>query len=143
MYMIKQTPLTYMFNNIFKTDEVPSKLNLSKVKPISRKNYKLNQIINLLRCFRVKSSSAFAIGDATNFITTSLDKNYFTIFIDPGKSVRYSGYSILYKKMVLNVVRGLSGEFLTVHNSLSGTKFHRDIDCCVPHGSVSGTIRFD
>ena len=101
--------LTYIFNMSFKADTFPSKRKLAKIISIFKKsenndvsNYRpislLPQVSKILEKysllsflsnnnsisdsqygFRVKSSTSYAIEDATNYITSSLDKDYFTM----------------------------------------------------------------
>ena len=64
-----------------------------------------NSISDTQYGFRVKSSTSSAIADATNYITSSLDKDYFTmgIFIDLRKAFDTVDHAILLKNWIFMV----------------------------------------
>jgi len=102
--------------------------------------------------FRDNMSTAMAIFELTEAITTSLDKKESTIgvFIDLKKAFDTIDHSLLLKKLALYGIRGIALDWLTSYLSDRSqyVKFNNEMSSCksiicgVPQGSILGPTLF-
>ena len=64
--------------------------------------------------FKANTSTSHTLADASNYITSNLDKDHFTmrLFIDPRKTFDTVDHSVLLKTLEYYGIRGMSSDFL-------------------------------